>query len=484
VAAAFARRIGWDPMLVRGLFVVGAVFSGLGLVLYGLGWLVLPDQADGRIHLEELIRGRVTAGFWGGAVFGFLGMTVALGYLSGFRAFGFLLLVGALAVGIVLIAYAASRTAPPAGPSPYPPTGPSPYPPADPSASAPHPAAPQTSVADATHQEIILLSPHDPDPPTSAPLGSPAAPPTTAAPESLTDAPTAAPLTSPAETPAAQPLAAPADAHAAQPLAPPAVVPPSIPPGGASVASPAAGWPAAPVHAVRRASGGPIALALSGILMLALAGQLALLRFTEWGEWISSPTAFVFGAMLTLTGSGMMLLGLLGRRFGGFLALGLTMSLLAVPLSLVTVTQSAWHNGPSQYSAVLIGDDHAAPTNSDEAAAGFHLAVGSLSVDLTNDAIAADRDVVVDVSLQIGRAQLLVPAATPVIVNARLEAGDISLGTSYMNSWRALGGDGGGATGIGVRQSFASGVDVGPERPFTLTVNFTGGFGRLEIIPV
>jgi phage shock protein PspC (stress-responsive transcriptional regulator) len=65
VAAGLARRWGVDPLLVRGGFVVLALFGGIGLLLYGLGWLFLPHP-DGRIHAQEVLGGTVTAGFVGG----------------------------------------------------------------------------------------------------------------------------------------------------------------------------------------------------------------------------------------------------------------------------------------------------------------------------------------------------------------------------------------------------------------------------------
>jgi phage shock protein PspC (stress-responsive transcriptional regulator) len=66
-AAGLARRWGVDPLVVRGLFVAAALFTGIGLVAYGLAWLFLPHP-DGRIHAQEVLAGRVTAGFVGGVV--------------------------------------------------------------------------------------------------------------------------------------------------------------------------------------------------------------------------------------------------------------------------------------------------------------------------------------------------------------------------------------------------------------------------------
>lgn len=46
VAAAIARRYEIDPTLVRVAFVVAAVYGGAGVILYLLGWLLLPAEND------------------------------------------------------------------------------------------------------------------------------------------------------------------------------------------------------------------------------------------------------------------------------------------------------------------------------------------------------------------------------------------------------------------------------------------------------
>ena len=73
VAAAVAGRLRIDPLLVRIGFVVLAIVGGVGVFLYGLGWLLLPQQ-DGRIHAQSLLSGSVTAGTVGA------GVTIALGF--------------------------------------------------------------------------------------------------------------------------------------------------------------------------------------------------------------------------------------------------------------------------------------------------------------------------------------------------------------------------------------------------------------------
>jgi phage shock protein PspC (stress-responsive transcriptional regulator) len=67
VCAGLARRWGTSPGLVRLLFVVAALISGLGLVGYGLLWLFLPHP-DGRIHAQQVLHGVVTGGFVGGVI--------------------------------------------------------------------------------------------------------------------------------------------------------------------------------------------------------------------------------------------------------------------------------------------------------------------------------------------------------------------------------------------------------------------------------
>lgn len=90
VAAGLARRWNVDPVAVRVGFVLLALLGGLGVTLYGLGWLLLP-QPDGRIHAQQVLTGTVTAGLVG---------AVATILLSGPQAHGpllFLAVIGLIA---------------------------------------------------------------------------------------------------------------------------------------------------------------------------------------------------------------------------------------------------------------------------------------------------------------------------------------------------------------------------------------------------
>lgn len=72
VAGGLGQRFGIDPILARGIVLVLAVFTGVGLLLYGLAWALLPEP-DGRIHAQEAGRGRWTSGMTGALVFFLLG---------------------------------------------------------------------------------------------------------------------------------------------------------------------------------------------------------------------------------------------------------------------------------------------------------------------------------------------------------------------------------------------------------------------------
>ncbi len=88
VSSGLAYRWGVDPILIRGLFIVAALFLGVGVLAYGLAWLLLPEP-DGRIHVQEAGRGRWTAGMTGGVLVTILGLGGArAGFWFGERGVG------------------------------------------------------------------------------------------------------------------------------------------------------------------------------------------------------------------------------------------------------------------------------------------------------------------------------------------------------------------------------------------------------------
>lgn len=61
VAGGLAARAGIDPLIVRGIFIVLAIVGGPALLIYAAGWLLLPN-GTGRIHMEDIVRGRADSG--------------------------------------------------------------------------------------------------------------------------------------------------------------------------------------------------------------------------------------------------------------------------------------------------------------------------------------------------------------------------------------------------------------------------------------
>ncbi|KQW04757.1 hypothetical protein ASC66_13575 [Leifsonia sp. Root4] len=77
VASGVAARIGIDPIIVRGILVVLAIFAAPVLLFYGVAWLLLPDN-DGRIHLQRLLNGDPQPALAGIAIFVLLGLMTPL----------------------------------------------------------------------------------------------------------------------------------------------------------------------------------------------------------------------------------------------------------------------------------------------------------------------------------------------------------------------------------------------------------------------
>ncbi|WP_432537075.1 PspC domain-containing protein [Kineococcus arenarius] len=62
VCAGLAHRLGVNPAVVRALAVLLVLLGGVGLLLYGLAWALLPD-ATGRIEAQAAHRGDVSGSF-------------------------------------------------------------------------------------------------------------------------------------------------------------------------------------------------------------------------------------------------------------------------------------------------------------------------------------------------------------------------------------------------------------------------------------
>lgn len=73
VASGIAHRFGIDPLIVRGIFIILTLFAGIGILLYGIAWALLPEP-DGRIHAQEAGAGRWSAGMTGALITTIIGL--------------------------------------------------------------------------------------------------------------------------------------------------------------------------------------------------------------------------------------------------------------------------------------------------------------------------------------------------------------------------------------------------------------------------
>ncbi|WP_258064326.1 PspC domain-containing protein [Arthrobacter sp. ZGTC131] len=84
VSSGIAERMGIDSLIVRGVFIVLTLFAGIGVLLYGVAWALLPEP-DGRIHTQEAAAGRWTSGMTGALITTIIGLT---GMGGGFWGWG------------------------------------------------------------------------------------------------------------------------------------------------------------------------------------------------------------------------------------------------------------------------------------------------------------------------------------------------------------------------------------------------------------
>ena len=88
VASGIAHRLGVDPLIVRGVFIVLSIFAGIGVLLYGVAWALLPEP-DGRIHVQEAGAGRWSTGMTGALITTVIGFPSLGGGFWGWERNGF-----------------------------------------------------------------------------------------------------------------------------------------------------------------------------------------------------------------------------------------------------------------------------------------------------------------------------------------------------------------------------------------------------------
>lgn len=451
VAAGVARRLGVDPVLVRCVWVVVTLLSGLGPLLYGLAWAFLPEERDGRIHAQQVLDGDVSAGLAGSIAMTLLGLGtldsgVGLSAVWAGTALGALtlsLLWPALVVTLIVVTailvvrsirarHGRRRTSPPSAGSP------APWPPAP---GAPSPASPAAQAAPWPPSAQASATPGStPSPSGPSPMAGPAP---TSMYDQVSHAGTqAAASASTRQATGPQPYPAyPTQASPTQPTQP-------------YLTNPAAPYPAAPrpPRPRKRRAPGPgrrmnltvLALGLLGLAVLAVLVSTGALPYT-------AAVVIAIGLPTALLGAGVLISGLRGRRATWMTALGWPVAMVCIPalaaasfLPAGTITSPATSGSGLEISdrytrTITVTDQMLREASSDGADGTVDLgtfSAGSLVIDLTGLS-KPSQDVRVTTSLGGGRVTVRTKEGLPVSVHA--EGGLAGVSARTATRWQPSG---------------------------------------------
>jgi phage shock protein PspC (stress-responsive transcriptional regulator) len=102
VCGAFARATNTDPVLWRVALPVLTVLGGFGILVYLLGWLLIPAEGDSASPVESLLgRGRSSTSKWVTVVLGIISAAWIVGTFS--TGIGWKIVVAAAVVGTVVV---------------------------------------------------------------------------------------------------------------------------------------------------------------------------------------------------------------------------------------------------------------------------------------------------------------------------------------------------------------------------------------------
>jgi phage shock protein PspC (stress-responsive transcriptional regulator) len=380
VCVGLARRWGLDPLLVRGLFVVAGIVTGVGLGLYGVLWLFLPHP-DGRIHAQQLLRGIVTAGFIGSVVFILIDLplsTISRGHRGPFPAFGNLTFLILLGLGVWWLANRHSSSGPgglkaPGVPGGFGGPGSAPADPENPAYGGQ--AAYGPTYGGPPHPPTYGGPPH---PPT---YGGPPHPPTYGGPGAV------------AYTPPQPPVAvAPRPVDVRRPL-----------------------------HALTMMTFGAALVAAGAVL--------------GWDRWIGNVDAaglVATAVALGVVALGIVLAGVLGRRAGW-------LAPIAVVLAIVAANGATWEHASTSVDRDLSWT----PISASAATTGYDLGAGRAVLDLTTPGLVTGATnvspVIVPASVGVGELVVIVPKNVSSQVDASVGLGGV---TDRVGDTQAIGGAG------------------------------------------
>lgn len=463
VAGGLAERIGWDPLLVRGLLIVSFFLGGLGLILYGLGWALLPER-DGRIHLQEAARGNFDVAMLGSvAVFltGFAwGGPLGAWDDGGWEWLSFLFWIAVLGVVAYLIVQGVQRARDNSAarrPGPY---GGAPAP-GVPTPGAPTPGVPTPGAP--TGMPAGLAAPRAGESGTTAPF-TPAPPVDYRRSDGLVYATGAGPA--PYRPTQAQYRPAPGAAPAPQPVY------------------------TAPPARVRRGPGGTAVGVSVGVILLAGALLLGLERMSG-GDFLPGGAelgAAWLGIATVVLGIAILVSGLRGRSSGllGFFAIVALLFGLAY-ITVVSDDAQDWAveatvsgseiealvTEPENPDAATITEGTVTVQTIREAEDGFYVRWGDPVIDLTEldlSRVEPGDPVVVPIQLGAGQTVVTVPQDVAVEANAYVAAGVVQWNVDEQDS---------AASGVGSDNYFAS-DEVGDDGA-VLSLDIRAGAGEVIV---
>lgn len=109
VCQGLAQRYGWDVNSLRIAVVIAALFFPVVCALYALAWVFLPEATDGRIHVDEMLKGNFDAAIIGAILLAVFGGGTSGIALSFFHTFVWIPLFLIFPVAIVVIAVLLAR---------------------------------------------------------------------------------------------------------------------------------------------------------------------------------------------------------------------------------------------------------------------------------------------------------------------------------------------------------------------------------------
>jgi phage shock protein PspC (stress-responsive transcriptional regulator) len=379
VAAGIAQRLEVGVGLVRIAFVVATLFGGVGFVLYGAAWLLLPSDTSDESIAESWLSGNSERNSWGGAVL--IGLAVLI-VVSSINAIDDSFAVAAAlgVIGVLMYRGTFDRDA---------------HTDDTPDSDAPGSALPGSSASsspDRADDSVDLAAPSAHDAP-AAQSRIDAVAPSPGAPEGVEPvAATTAPTSGPARRPGRRETPS----------------PPLSPSRSPKIASEASAMSRRGRERQRSRLG-----AITFACMLVVFGAMGLAQTT-------------FGASLTAAeylAAGLFVVGV-GLLVGAFW--GRSRVLIVLGLILVMLLQlTSWFDVPITGG---FGDPRFRPTSVAELEPAYRLAAGDMVVDLSAVADLAElpQPFAVDISLAAGSLRVILPDDVAVNLDVSVVAGDVT----------------------------------------------------------